>query len=105
MSIKKQFCFLLVLVLFTFSSSASLGVENKVDLTVNGLVCDFCAQALEKVFGKRKEVADISVNLNKGKITVFFHEGMTIDDQELSELILNSGYNLINIERGGMNDG
>ena len=31
-------------------------------VAVEGMVCDFCAQAIEKVFMKREEVAGITVN-------------------------------------------
>tara|TARA_E500000331_G_scaffold183724_1_gene176890 strand:- start:287 stop:535 length:249 start_codon:yes stop_codon:yes gene_type:complete len=37
---------------------------------VNGLVCDFCARALEKVFLKREAVESIDVDLDE-KVILF----------------------------------
>jgi Mg2+/Co2+ transporter CorB len=42
--------------------------DNFININVNGMVCDFCAQSIEKVFMKRIEVKGINVNnkeLNK----------------------------------------
>jgi len=65
---------------------------------VNGLVCDFCARALEKVFGKRDEVTGIQVDLDKGQIAVATKPGKSLDDATLTRLITNSGYNVVNID-------
>ncbi|MCG8324682.1 MAG: hypothetical protein MI673_04130, partial [Thiotrichales bacterium] len=39
---------------------------EKINVNVFGLVCDFCAQAIEKVFMKRQEVSGIKVDLSGG---------------------------------------
>ena len=36
-------------------------------VSVKGMVCDFCAQGIEKTFKKDKTVTKIDVDLNKGK--------------------------------------
>ena len=36
-------------------------------INVNGMVCDFCAQGLEKTFKKDRNVKKIDVVLSKGK--------------------------------------
>ena len=64
---------------------------------VNGLVCDFCARAIEKVFKKRKEVANISVDLSQGKITIWLNG--VIKDDALTKMINDSGYALVEIKR------
>ncbi|MEZ4753072.1 MAG: heavy metal-associated domain-containing protein [Bdellovibrionota bacterium] len=69
------------------------------EIKVNGLVCDFCAQATEKVFRKRDEVQDIDVNLKNGLVTLDFKDGKTISDEELEKLISDSGYSLVEIKR------
>ena len=74
--------------------------ENIVDVKVNGLVCDFCARALEKVFGKRDEVSGIDVDLDNGKVSIAMKEGKSIDDATLTKLIKNSGYNVVALEKG-----
>ena len=66
---------------------------------VNGLVCDFCAQALRKVFKKEAAVEDISVDLDSGNVLIALKDGETLDDATIKKLIRKSGYSLVSIER------
>lgn len=74
--------------------------EDTINVKVDGLVCDFCARALEKVFGKRDDVEGIKVDLDNGNVVVAMKPGQTIDDTTLTKLITDSGYNVRAIERG-----
>lgn len=74
--------------------------EDTIDIKVSGLVCDFCARSLEKVFLKRGDVAGIKVDLGKGSIVVAMKPGLTVDDATLTKLITDSGYNVSAIQRG-----
>ena len=74
--------------------------EDTINVKVNGLVCDFCARALEKVFGKRDEVAGIKVDLDNSHVAVLIKPGQTMDDETLTELITDSGYNVTDINQG-----
>lgn len=74
--------------------------ENVIDVVVNGLVCDFCARALEKVIGRRDDVLGIDVDLDNGKVSIAMKEGKTIDDTTLTGLITDSGYNAVTINKG-----
>ena len=62
-------------------------------------MCDFCARALEKVFGKREEVDSINVDLDNALVQIFVKENRSIDDDILTELITDSGYNVTKIVR------
>jgi copper chaperone CopZ len=68
---------------------------------VNGLVCDFCAQALEKVFGRRDEVESIHVDLDEKVITIHFAAGQAMDESTIAELVVDSGYDVRAIRYGG----
>lgn len=72
---------------------------EQINVNVFGLVCDFCAQGIEKVFMKREEVAGIKVDLSAGLIAIFTKQGFMLDDKILSKLILDSGYNVDSISR------
>lgn len=72
---------------------------NVVNVKVNGLVCDFCARALEKVFGAREEVEEIGVDLDNGLVHVTLKPGQTMEDEALTKLITDSGYNVTAIEK------
>ena len=67
---------------------------------VNGLVCDFCAQSIRKVFGKQAAVETINVDLDNGEIVLSLKKGETLDDETIGTLIRKSGYALVGIERG-----
>ena len=90
--------------LLTVFAGAALAEGKKtpptIDVEVNGLVCDFCAQAVTKVFKKQDEVVDIDVNLSSKKISVWLKDGMDISDEKLTKLIVDSGYNVVKINRG-----
>ncbi len=73
--------------------------SGDVRVSVNGLVCDFCARALEKVFGKQEAVENINVNLDTKIITINFKEGGKLDDETIKSLIQDSGYNVEAINR------
>ena len=66
---------------------------------VNGLFCDFCARALEKVFDKEDTVKAIDVNLNTKILTVNFNEGKTLSDEQITKLVTDAGYNVEDIHR------
>lgn len=74
--------------------------KNIVNIKVNGLVCDFCARAVEKVFSKKEEVSAINVDLDNGKITIAMKDNKSINDEDLTKLIKDSGYDLVKIDRG-----
>ena len=74
--------------------------DGAINVKVNGLVCDFCARALEKVFGEREEVENIKVDLGNSLVTIHTKAGAELDDATVEELIGDSGYNIDTIEHG-----
>ena len=68
-------------------------------LKVNGLVCDFCARSLEKMFGARKEVSGLNVDLTSKIISINLKRGHAIDDKTLKILVKRSGFSLVSITR------
>lgn len=87
---------------FVFSLSASALASHPggtVNVDVNGLVCDFCARTLEKVFGQQEAVDGIKVNLDTKKVTIHFKEGQSLNDETITTLITDSGYNVKEIHR------
>ena len=81
-----------------FSFPAFAGMEI-VKIGVNGMVCDFCARAIEKVFRKQEAVSDIAVNLTDKLITVTMKDGQTLDDETITNMVNDSGYALVDINR------
>lgn len=98
----KTFATILTLTMMLASAPTFAAEECKdtVNVRVNGLVCDFCARALEKVFGKREEVSGIKVDLDKGDIRISLKPGKTMDDDTVKQLVTDSGYNVTAINKG-----
>lgn len=70
-----------------------------VTVKVNGLVCDFCVQALTKTFRKEKAVDGFHVDLTKKEIHMTFKAGMSLDDARIRKHVTNAGYNVVGIAR------
>ncbi len=93
----------LITLLFAILLSATVygsHPSGTVYVDVNGLVCDFCARALEKVFGRQDEVDAINVDLDNKVITIHFEEGQSLDEATISELVADSGYDVRAIRYG-----
>lgn len=79
--------------------AADARAGTAVNIKVNGLVCDFCAQAINKVFRKQEAVADLDVNLSSKYIKVWFKEGLRLSDEVLTQMVMDAGYNVVSIEQ------
>lgn len=80
--------------------AASVQAETgRVVAHVNGMVCDFCAQAVTRVFQREPGVSEVSVDLDEGTILVTLEPGAAISDARVQELVRDSGYALDRIER------
>ena len=78
---------------------ALVDAAHRITVQINGLVCDFCARALEKVFGKREGVTGVDVNLDTKLITIGLSKGAELDDETVASLIMDAGYNVVKISR------
>jgi copper chaperone CopZ len=83
-------------VLVSLSGSA---LAETVRATVNGMVCAFCATAIEKTFRKQPEVDTVKIDLSKKLVTIKTKRGKTISDAQVFEVINYSGYTLKSIAR------
>ena len=73
--------------------------DNIININVNGMVCDFCAQSIEKVFMKRNEVKGINVNLEDQKVVIYFDKETDIEDSVISTISEYAGYTVETINR------
>jgi len=70
-----------------------------IEMKVNGLVCGFCAQGIEKTLRKNPATADVFVSLENRLVAVATREGQDISDDKLREALTASGYDVKAIER------
>lgn len=73
--------------------------QTMITAKVNGMVCDFCARAVTKVFGKEDAVENVHVDLDKGEIHITLKQGQDLTDDRVGELVKKSGYDLVSIDR------
>jgi hypothetical protein len=66
---------------------------------VLGVVCDFCAIAMNKIFSKREEVAAIYVDLDTKALSLVLAPGATLSDQTIADLAIQAGYRIADIRR------
>lgn len=71
-----------------------------VTLEVLGMVCDFCATALNRTFTRREEVAAIYVDLDARTLNVVLLEGAELADAEFEDLVERAGYRVASLTRG-----
>lgn len=67
---------------------------------VLGAVCDFCAKAMNKTFGKREDVAAVYVDLDAKTLNLVMIPGASMDDETLRKLVKKAGYKVDIIARG-----
>ena len=85
---------------FTLSlMTATPALASTIHIGVNGLVCDFCARAIEKVFMEEAGVTAIKVDLTEKLITLDLADDADFSDEKIRELVTDSGYDVKNIHR------
>ena len=88
---------LLFAALLAATSSAS---AKTVEMDVNGLVCAFCAQGIEKTLRGHPETADVFVSLEHRIVALEFVDGADLDDDTLRRALTDAGYAVTAIRRG-----
>jgi copper chaperone CopZ len=83
-------------ILVLAAAAASAGT---IEMKVNGLVCAFCAQGIEKTLRKNPATADVVVSLENKLVAVATRDGQDIPDAELTKALTDSGYDVKSISR------
>jgi copper chaperone CopZ len=85
--------FFLLMLASAFAQAATI------EMNVNGLVCAFCAQGIEKQLRKFPATADVVVSLEQKLVAVALKDGQDIPDAELRRALTNAGYTVKAIQR------
>jgi copper chaperone CopZ len=86
--------------LFYWASSAlsiSFAAES-VKVTVNGMVCAFCAQGIEKRLSKLPTTKAVFVDLKQRTVAVEAKNGQKLDNKLITSEITDAGYDVVKIE-------
>jgi copper chaperone CopZ len=92
----KRFQLLLAVTLFTAATSS---MAATIEMTVNGLVCAFCAQGIEKRLKKFPATSEVVVSLEHRLVAVSLKDGQDIPDADLRKALTEAGYTVKAISR------
>jgi copper chaperone CopZ len=70
-----------------------------IEMNVNGLVCAFCAQGIEKKLRKLPATPDVVVSLEQRLVAVALKDGQDIPDADLRNALKDAGYTVTAIQR------
>lgn len=91
---------ILLTFIFTISlfSNSALAATQTLKATVNGMVCAFCAQGIEKKIRALSQTQDVYVNLKQRIVAVELKAGQTLSNDTLKALVKDAGYEVTAIE-------
>lgn len=81
----------------TATISTALAAES-MKATVNGMVCAFCAQGIEKSLMKMPATKAVFVDLKKKIVAVEAKDGQALDGKKISAEIKEAGYDVVKLE-------
>lgn len=93
--------------LLTFPAGVALADEpvvqeapmgETITVKVNGMVCDFCARSVTKVFSKQDAVATVDVDLDSSVVRIGLKAGQSLDTALVEDLIRKSGYSPVSVD-------
>lgn len=71
---------------------------QSVKATVNGMVCAFCAQGIEKTISKMEATKAVFVDLKSKVVLVEAKDGKTLDQKAIGAAIVDAGYDVVKME-------
>ena len=85
------------LVAVTLFSQAAFATQT-IKANVNGMVCAFCAQGIEKKMRALTQTKDVYVNLKQRIVAVELKDGQTLSQDKVKTIIKDAGYDVTSIE-------
>jgi copper chaperone CopZ len=87
----------LTLLAGAFATTAAFAATS-VKATVNGMVCAFCAQGIEKRLSLMPATKSVFVDLKKKVVAVEAKDGQTLDEKTITAEITDAGYDVVKLE-------
>lgn len=81
-----------------FMPAIAVFAAESVKVTVNGMVCAFCAQGIEKRLGKLPGTQAVFVDLKKRVVAVEAKPGQRLDEKLIRAEITDAGYDVVKLE-------
>jgi periplasmic mercuric ion binding protein len=93
--VKKLLTLAIVLSLF---SGVTFAATQTIKASVNGMVCAFCAQGIDKKMRALSQTKDVYVNLKQRIVAIELKDGQTLANETVKDLIKDAGYDVTAIE-------
>ncbi len=87
-----------IITIALLAASFSVQAAQSMKAEVNGMVCAFCAQGIEKKLRALPQTQDVYVNLKNRVVAVELREGQTIAPQAFKDLVKDAGYEVVALE-------
>ncbi|HEU4621478.1 MAG TPA: heavy metal-associated domain-containing protein [Burkholderiaceae bacterium] len=96
----KTFAAVIAALIWAVSASGAWANEgvSTIRAEVNGMVCAFCAQGIEKKMKAMPQTKDVLVNLDKHVVAVELKPGQTVAHDRVKKEIVDAGYEVVKIE-------
>ncbi len=90
----------LIALLFTafMLATTAQAATQTIKAEVNGMVCAFCAQGIEKKMRSLTQTKDVYVDLKNRLVAVELKEGQTLSHDTVKDLIKDAGYEVSKVE-------
>lgn len=79
--------------------ASPFAAAKTIEMDVNGLVCGFCAQGIQKTLQALPATESVFVSLEHRLVAVKLKDGADIDDSALRNALKESGYTVVAIRR------
>lgn len=84
-----------------FTGATGVFAAESVKATVNGMVCAFCAQGIEKRLSRLPATQAVFVDLKKRVVAVEAKPGQKLDNKLITAEITDAGYDVTKLETVG----
>ncbi|MBV8665105.1 MAG: cation transporter [Burkholderiaceae bacterium] len=82
-------------------AAPAYAATQTIKVDVNGMVCAFCAQGIEKKLRAMPQTKDVYVNLKRKIVAVELKEGQSVPLDTVKALVNDAGYDVTHIEAVG----
>ena len=89
---------LVALGLASLCHGVALAGSSLYRITVNGMVCSFCAQGIEKRLKAVRGIQAVHIDLSKGLVEVTARSGSSLDAATLKQAVRDAGYDVRRID-------
>jgi len=83
---------------FILLAGTAHATVQTIKVEVNGMVCAFCAQGIEKKLRAMPQTKDVYVNLKHKVVAVELKDGQTVSFDVVKDLVKDAGYEVSHIE-------